>query len=57
MLTRPYHAMLLLVDSQKLINQLPIDSSPALIRVLRVSTPLKNLQELAADSDLELTQV
>lgn len=49
--------MLLLVDSKKLIDELPIDSSPALIRILRVASPRKNLQALAADSDLELTQV
>ena len=55
--SRPYHAMLLLVDSRELIKSLPIDSSPALIRLLKICSPKKNLQELAADSDLELSQV
>lgn len=49
--------MLLLVDSRDLIKSLPIDSSPALIRLLKICSPKKNLQELAADSDLELSQV
>jgi len=54
---RPYHAMLLLVEVRSLIKQLPTDSSPALVRLLRVYSAKKNLQELAADSDLELSQV
>ncbi|KAF6030908.1 hypothetical protein EB796_010794 [Bugula neritina] len=54
---RPYHAMLLLVEVRSLIKQLPTDSSPALVRLLRVYSAKKNLQELAADSDLELSQI
>ncbi|XP_067945111.1 GATOR1 complex protein NPRL3-like isoform X2 [Watersipora subatra] len=56
-LLRPYHAMLLLVESRSLLKSLPIDSSPALVRLLKVNSAGKNLQELAADCDLELSQV
>ena len=49
--------MLLLVESRALLKNLPFDSSPALVRILRVNCAKKNLQELAADCDLELSQV
>ncbi|XP_014664612.1 PREDICTED: nitrogen permease regulator 3-like protein isoform X2 [Priapulus caudatus] len=54
---RPYHAMLLLDDANKLIAELSPDMSPALIRVFRVTTPLKSLRDLGADADLTLRQV
>lgn len=40
-----------------MLDSLPLDSSPALLRVLRSYSPLKSLQTLAADADLTLAQV
>ncbi|ELU15283.1 hypothetical protein CAPTEDRAFT_221562 [Capitella teleta] len=54
---RPYHALLLMVDENSLSNSLPLDSSPSITRLLRIVSPLKNLQTLAADADLSLGQV
>ncbi|GIX76190.1 GATOR complex protein NPRL3 [Caerostris extrusa] len=54
---RPYHGLLLLVDASELLSSLPEDSSPALIRLISVTSPLKNLQQLAADADIILSHV
>ncbi|KAI8512153.1 Nitrogen permease regulator-like 3 [Branchiostoma belcheri] len=54
---RPYHAMLLLVDRDVLLEELPQDCSPALTRLIRIATPLKSLQCLSQDSDLALSQI
>ncbi|XP_043792821.1 GATOR complex protein NPRL3 isoform X2 [Apis laboriosa] len=54
---RPYHGILLLIEPLDLLDSLPIDSSPALKRLIQMYSPLKSLQTLAADSDLTLTQV
>ena len=54
---RPYHALLLMVDEATLLEALPLDSSPSVTRLVRVASPLKNLQTLAADADLSLGQV
>ncbi|XP_066293181.1 GATOR1 complex protein NPRL3-like isoform X2 [Branchiostoma lanceolatum] len=54
---RPYHAMLLLVDRDGLLEELPQDCSPALTRLIRIATPLKSLQCLSQDSDLALSQI
>ncbi|OAD58869.1 Nitrogen permease regulator 3-like protein [Eufriesea mexicana] len=54
---RPYHGILLLIELSDLLDSLPIDSSPALKRLIQMYSPLKSLQTLAADSDLTLTQV
>jgi len=54
---RPYHAILLLVDVQQLIDSLPQDSSPAFIRIVRLANPIKSLVELSADADITLSQV
>lgn len=54
---RPYHGLLLLIEPLNLLDSLPIDSSPALKRLIQMYSPLKSLQTLAADSDLTLTQV
>ncbi|XP_015439288.1 PREDICTED: nitrogen permease regulator 3-like protein [Dufourea novaeangliae] len=54
---RPYHGLLLLIEPLDLLDMLPIDSSPALKRLIQMYSPLKSLQTLAADSDLTLTQV
>jgi len=54
---RPYHGLLLLVDSAQLLESLPPDSSPALARLVHVHSPIKSLQTLAMDSDLTLSHV
>ncbi|GFQ68139.1 GATOR complex protein NPRL3 [Trichonephila clavata] len=54
---RPYHGVLLLTDAAELLSSLPEDSSPALIRLISVASPLKNLQQLAADADIILSHV
>lgn len=54
---RPYHALLLLKDEKALLQELPLDCSPALVRVIRTSSAVKNLQQLAQDADLALLQV
>uniref|UniRef100_A0A1B6E1R3 GATOR complex protein NPRL3 n=1 Tax=Clastoptera arizonana TaxID=38151 RepID=A0A1B6E1R3_9HEMI len=54
---RPYHGILLLVEPSQLIDILPPDSAPALLRLLKMYSPLKSLQTLSADADLTLAQV
>ncbi|XP_042201456.1 GATOR complex protein NPRL3 isoform X2 [Callorhinchus milii] len=54
---RPYHALLLLDDEKVLLTQLPVDCSPALVRVIKTSSATKNIQQLAQDADLALLQV
>ncbi|XP_063555900.1 GATOR1 complex protein NPRL3 isoform X5 [Gorilla gorilla gorilla] len=53
---RPYHALLLLSDEKSLLAELPIDCSPALVRVIKTTSAVKNLQQLAQDADLALLQ-
>lgn len=53
----PYHALLLLSDEKSLLAELPIDCSPALVRVIKTTSAVKNLQQLAQDADLALLQV
>ncbi|XP_066131581.1 GATOR1 complex protein NPRL3 isoform X3 [Saccopteryx bilineata] len=54
---RPYHALLLLSDEKALLAELPLDCSPALVRVIKTTSAVKNLQQLAQDADLALLQV
>lgn len=54
---RPYHSLLLLKDEKSLLAELPLDCSPALVRVIRTTSAVKNLQQLAQDADLALLQV
>lgn len=54
---RPYHGVLLLVDSDTLLKSLPIDNSPALSRLIHYINPTKNLKTLSLDTDLSLSQV
>lgn len=54
---RPYHGLLLLVEAGELLDHLPPDASPALVRLVRMCSPLKSLQTLSADADLTLSQV
>ncbi|KAI2666058.1 GATOR complex protein NPRL3 [Labeo rohita] len=54
---RPYHALLLLDNEKVLLAQLPLDCSPALVRLIKTCSAVKNLQQLAQDADLALLQV
>ncbi|XP_053468739.1 GATOR complex protein NPRL3 isoform X5 [Ictalurus furcatus] len=54
---RPYHALLLLDSEKALLDQLPLDCSPALLRLIKICSAMKNLQQLAQDADLALLQV
>ncbi|KAL0992868.1 hypothetical protein UPYG_G00100350 [Umbra pygmaea] len=54
---RPYHALLLLDSEKTLLAQLPLDCSPALVRLIKTCSAVKNLQQLAQDSDLALLQI
>lgn len=54
---RPYHALLLLVDHESLLECLPLDASPAFLRVIRWINPIKNLIELSFDCDITLSQI
>ena len=39
------------------LSSLPLDASPALVRLLHQASPLQSLESLAADVDLPLSQV
>ncbi|XP_076865428.1 GATOR1 complex protein NPRL3 [Brachyhypopomus gauderio] len=54
---RPYHALLLLDSEKALLAELPLDCSPALVRLIKICSAMKNLQQLAQDADLALLQV
>ncbi|XP_013420163.1 GATOR complex protein NPRL3-like [Lingula anatina] len=54
---RPYHGLLLMVPERQLLESLPPDCSPAMVRFIKAVSPLKRLQTLAADADLPLGQV
>ncbi|VDO92880.1 unnamed protein product [Soboliphyme baturini] len=54
---RPYHTFFLLEDQAAIISALPLDTSPALLRLIDVYNPLKSLQTLAYDADVALKQV
>lgn len=54
---RPYHTLLLLESEKTLLSQLPLDCSPAMVRLIKTCSAVKNLQQLAQDADLALLQV
>ncbi|XP_077415343.1 GATOR1 complex protein NPRL3 isoform X3 [Vanacampus margaritifer] len=54
---RPYHALLLLESEKALLGQLPVDCSPAMMRLIKTCSAVKNLQQLAQDTDLALLQI
>lgn len=54
---RPYHGLLLLTPVNQLIDSLSLDGSPTLVRLLKMYSPVKSLQTLAADADLTLSHV
>nr|XP_015804048.2 GATOR complex protein NPRL3 isoform X3 [Nothobranchius furzeri] len=56
-ISRPYHALLLLESEKALLSQLPLDCSPAMVRLIKTCSAVKNLQQLAQDADLALLQI
>lgn len=54
---RPYHGILLMVNPNELLASIPLDSSSALLRLIKLYSPLKSLQTLAIEADLTLKQV
>ncbi|XP_041362613.1 GATOR complex protein NPRL3-like isoform X2 [Gigantopelta aegis] len=54
---RPYHGMLLMVEKQTILDSLPIDCAPTLTRLIKMASPVKSLQTLSLDADLNLSQV
>ncbi|VVC28910.1 Hypothetical protein CINCED_3A017105 [Cinara cedri] len=54
---RPYHGILLMCDRRELLDKLPQDTSPSMIRLINMYSPVKSLQTLSADADLTLAQV
>lgn len=54
---KPYHGMLLLVDPSELFDCIPPNGSRLLIQLIESYNPLKSLQNLASDSNLNLEQV
>ncbi|CAD0197849.1 unnamed protein product [Chrysodeixis includens] len=54
---RPYHGILLMVNPNDLLASIPLDSSSALLRLIKLYSPLKSLQTLAIEADLTLKQV
>ncbi|XP_028027386.1 GATOR complex protein NPRL3 [Bombyx mandarina] len=54
---RPYHGMLLLVNPNDLLASIPLDGSSALLRLIKLYSPLKSLQTLAIEADLTFKQV
>lgn len=54
-LVRPYHAVLLLEDGNKLLSELPSYCSPTFVRLLKVvSPPTRSLEQISIDADLPL---
>lgn len=45
------------VNPNDLLASIPLDGSPALLRLIKLYSPLKSLQTLAIEADLTLTQV
>lgn len=46
-----------MVERKVLLENLPLDSSPSIVRLINMYNPVKSLQTLSADSDLTLAQV
>ncbi|KAJ3116703.1 Nitrogen permease regulator-like 3, partial [Nowakowskiella sp. JEL0407] len=54
---RPYHALLLLVDVDELIESLPDDTSPLLLELIKIASPTRKFEELQNTLDCSLSQV
>lgn len=54
---KPYHGMLLLVDPSELLDCVPPSGAKMLIQLIEIYNPLKSIQYMASDADLQLTHV
>lgn len=56
---KPYHTFLLFGNKEKehLIQSVPIDASPALVRLIKMYNPMKSFQALSQDTDISLPQI
>jgi len=58
---KPYHTLLLTDENEgeqdNLIKLLPEDSSPVLLRLIKLSSTVKNFQTLCQDADISLPQI
>lgn len=46
-----------MAERKVLLDNLPQDASPSVVRLINMYSPVKSLQTLSADSDLTLAQV
>lgn len=54
---KPYHGLLLLTEPTRLLDSLYPDSSPPLIKLIKMYSPLKSIQTLSTDTSLPLTEI
>ena len=54
---RPYLALLPLEEPRDILAELPSDASAQLVRLVRVASPLRSLEQLANDTGLDLSHV
>lgn len=54
---KPYHGLLLLTEPTRLLDSLYPDSSPPLIKLIKMYSPLKSIQTLSVDTSLPLTEI
>lgn len=54
---KPYHGMLLLVDALELLDCVPPCGARMLFQLLEIYNPLKSLQNMSSDADLQIDHV
>ncbi|KAJ3085160.1 Nitrogen permease regulator 3, partial [Quaeritorhiza haematococci] len=54
---RPYHALLLLRDPEEILKCLPMDSSPLLIELVQIVTPMQCFEDLQTTLDCSLSHL
>lgn len=54
---RPYQTLLLLAPADTLVAGLPSGSSPALLRFIKATSPMKSFQQVAIESGISLSQI
>lgn len=54
---KPYHGMLLLVDPIDLLDCVPPNGARILLQLIEVYNPLKSLQNMASDAEMEIEHV
>ena len=51
---RPCHPLALVVEPEEIIQQLPADASPLLVRLVHCANPLRSLEQLADETGIEM---